>query len=174
MAENESFIAQMFLRLTNLFYLMVGLSLLAFGWVYLNGSAIHPAAFFEHPVYAWFWHLPVFLLIVGLTAGAWVRYRKQLKKFFSESDTSPSLYGLKEKAEVFYRISLTKYLMLTAAGLLTILSLYISGHGIYTAIFGIQVLIFSISRPGGESFARDLKLNKEERGVVREELKKLR
>ncbi|WP_017731591.1 hypothetical protein [Nafulsella turpanensis] len=170
----ETFIAQRFQRLSNLFYLMVGLPLLCFGWVYLNLQGLSTPALFDHPVYAWFWHVPAVLLIVGLTAGAYILYRGRLKNYFSAAGKEPSLQRLENRVEVFYELSLRKYLMLTVAVLLAVLSLYLSGHKGYAAIYGILLLIFSVSRPTARGLNRDLKLNKEERLIVHEALKQLR
>ena len=174
MADDESFIAQHFQRLSNLFYLMVGLPLLAFAWVYLNLAVLNPPGFFEHPVYAWFWHVPVLLLIIGLMAGTYIRHRGHLSNYFSQADKEPQLQSLEKKVEVFYQLSLQKYLMLTGAVLLAVLSLYLSGHRGYAALYGVLLLIFSVSRPSPERFGRELKLKKEEVVEVKEELKVLR
>ena len=172
MADNESFIVQRFQRLSNLFYLMVGLPLLAFAWIYLNMATLNPPVFFEHPVYAWFWHLPVLLVMAGLTVGAYLWHRRQLKNYFSFAGKEQA--DLEEKMEVFYRVSMGKYLMLTGAVLLAVLSLYLSGHGGYTALCGVLLLIFSVSRPTPQRLGRELRLKKEEKETVKEELKQLR
>lgn len=69
--------ARRFEDLTNLFYLMVGLPLVGFSWVYLNLQQIQPRGYFADPSWQVYLHAALLLLALALGVLAFVQYRKR-------------------------------------------------------------------------------------------------
>lgn len=70
-------ISRRFEDLTNLFYLMVGLPLVGFSWVYLNLKQIQPWGYFADPSLQIYLHAALLLLGLALGVLAFVQYRKR-------------------------------------------------------------------------------------------------
>lgn len=70
-------VARRFEDLTNLFYLMVGLPLVAFIWVYLNLKQLQPLGYFADPSLRIYLHIALLALALALGLLAFLQYRKR-------------------------------------------------------------------------------------------------
>lgn len=70
-------VARRFENLTNLFYLMVGLPLVAFIWVYLNLKQLQPLGYFADPSVRIYLHIALLALALALGLLAFLQYRKR-------------------------------------------------------------------------------------------------
>lgn len=182
--------ARRFEDLTNLFYLMVGLPLVGFIWVYLNLAQIQPWGYFADPSWQVFLHAALLALALALGVMAFVQYRKRFNGLEPSTEELPSRNSrstdsrsidfrndgqplsrqVDRKLEVFRSAALQKYMLLTASTILVVLGFYLSAAEFYGALYGLMIIIFSVHRPTPERFARDMRLTKEERKALREAL----
>jgi hypothetical protein len=162
--------------LSNLFYLMVAIPLLAFIWIYLNLQAIRPWGYFADPDYAIYVNAAMLLLALSLGVLAFVQYRRRFEGLEPEADKAHGKEeGVRErlvfKFRTFKSASLQKYLLLTTCSLLVVVGYYLSAEAYYGAFYGLMIVIFSLHRPTPERFIRDMRLSKEERQALREILR---
>lgn len=78
--------ARRFEELTNIFYLMVALPLVAFIWVYLNLRDLQPWGYFADPFWRVFVHAAVLALALVLGVLAFVQYRKRFSGLEPETE----------------------------------------------------------------------------------------
>lgn len=167
-------IASRFQRLSSLFYLMVGLHLVAFSWVYLNLKFWTPRYFFQSPEGAVAGHVAIVGLTIGLAVLAIVRYRQRHQEMAPFAEGKEGVEALEKKVQLFYEASLQKYVFLTGATLLVVLGFYLSLNEFYVPLYAIALILFSINQPTAERLGRDMQLKKEEREMLNEELKQLK
>lgn len=82
--------ARRFEELTNLFYLMVALPLVAFIWVYLNLRDLQPWGYFADPFWRVFVHVALLALALALGVLAFVQYRKRFSGLEPEAENGTS------------------------------------------------------------------------------------
>lgn len=167
-------IASRFQRLSSLFYLMVGLHLVAFSWVYLNLKFWTPRFFFQSPEGAVAGHVAIVGLAIVLGVLAVVRYRQRYGEMTTLAEEREGMKALEKKVQLFYEASLRKYIFFTAATLLLVLGFYLSLNEFYVPLYAIALILFSINQPTAERIGRDMQLTKEEREMLKEELKRLK
>lgn len=192
----STFVARQFENLTNIFYLMVGLPLVAFTWVYLNLQWVQPWGYFADPSWRVFLNAVILVLALALGVLAFIQYRKRYnglepqagvssitssqsgdsqsidsRSIDSRTDDQELSRQLIRKLEVFKSAALQKYLLLTASTVLIIIGFYLSAEEFYAALYGLMIIIFSVHRPTPERFIRDMRLGKEERQALREGLR---
>lgn len=165
-------IAKRLEKLNNLYYLMVGLPLLAFSWVYLNLKLWEPVHFFRDAELAVAGHVVLIALALALSIMAFIRYRR----YFQEQGPAPGkLEGpaaLEWKVGFFCEASIQKYALLAAATILIVLGFYLSLEEFYVPLYAIMLIVYSVNRPTPESIARDMRMKKEERKALQEEVMK--
>lgn len=167
MKQSESnYVARKFENLSNLFYLMVGLPLLAFTWVYLNLKTISPWRYFEDPTAEIFLHAVILSAATFFVGAAFLQYRRRLSALEGAEDV-PKAESLEEKTERFVQASLRKYLMLTAGTVLVVLGFYLSTAEFYVPVYTVLLVIFSITRPTPEKMGKDMGMKKEERKALK-------
>lgn len=168
MKQPESdYIARKFEKLNNLFYLMVGLPLLVFTWIYLNLKTISTWRYFEDPTAGIFLHGLILFGALYLLVFAFLRYRRDFTALEASKGASEQSENLEEKTERFFQASIRKYLMLTGSTILVIVGFYLSAEAFYAAIYSILIIAFSINRPTSDKMAKDMRLKKEERQTLK-------
>lgn len=162
-------------NLTNLFYLMVGVPLLAFVWVYLNLKTIYPNTIFSVPAFRPLLHGGILLAALLIAIWAFVQYRRSLLHLKPYAGPSEHLDNtVEKKVDLFRKASLKKYAMLTLSTLLVILGFYLSAEENYAAAYSILLIVFSVNRPTLDRLLRDTRMKKEERDALFEAYKKER
>lgn len=143
-------------RLT-LLILMVALPL--FGVVYLYDSSGNLN-----------WDLPQlpgfvngFLIGFSIACLIWqyVNFHKKLKQTFS----SPELL---EKVRIYSRATNQRYLYLFVVSIFATIGLLFNQNPVYTVIFAVTLIFFSLAKPSPDRMARLMKLKKEDRELIRE------
>lgn len=142
---------------------MVGLSLVAFVWVYLNLPAITPNIIFSVPAYRPYLHGLFLLSSLALLIRALVQYRKSIKDPGAFSSTENIQEKVIAKASFFRAASLKMYLLLTVSTLLVVTGFYLSAEPKYAAAYSVLLIAFSLYRPTPERMMKDMKMKKEER-----------
>lgn len=171
--NNTPSVARQMETLSNLFYLMVGLSLLAFAWIYLNIKLITPNIIFSVPAYRPVLHGLILLSSLGLLIYALLQYRRrlQLPQAITAADNLSG--AVEKKVSLFRAASLKMYLLLTASTFLIIGGFYLSAEPAYAVAYSVLVIVYSLHRPITDRLTKDMKMNKEEREyyyqVVKEE-----
>lgn len=161
--HNSPSAARLMETLNNLFYLMVGLSLIAFVWVYLNLPAITPNIIFSVPAYRPYLHGLFLLGSLALLIWSLVQYRKSIKDPGAFSGPENIQEKVIAKVSFFRATSLKLYLLLTLSTLLVVAGFYLSARPEYAAAYSVLLIVFSLYRPTPERMMKDMKMKKEER-----------
>lgn len=75
---------------------------------------------------------------------------------------------LGEKLKVYTAATSQRFLILFVAGILATLGLLLSKNPVFTLIFAVTMVFFSLAKPSPDRMARLMKLKKEDRELVRE------
>lgn len=157
-----SSIAKRFQQLTSFYYLMVGIPLLAFSWIYLNMTLWFPWSFFQNSETGVYGHVILVGFAVGLAIMAFIRSRQFYQQ---QGPIPPGLEGaeaLDWKVKVFSGASIQKCLFLTASTLVVVVGFYLSLHQLYVPLYAILLILFSINRPSAERISSDMRMKKDE------------
>jgi hypothetical protein len=90
-------------------------------------------------------------------------YRKSISK-------APELTTLRAKLDLYYQAAMTKYLVLGAAALITIISLYTTHASVLIVVYVFVLIAFSLGRPTIKMIGVDCKLNKDEMKILEDKL----
>jgi hypothetical protein len=143
-------------RLT-LLLLMVALPL--FGMVYLYDSS--PNLSWDLP------RLPGFIggFLIGFSIGCliwqYVVFHKKLKSTFGTPE-------LLEKVRIYSEATNQRFWFLFLVSILATVGLLFSQNPVYTVIFAVTLVFFSLAKPSPDRMARLMKLKKEDRELIRE------
>lgn len=159
--------------LNNLFYLMVGLTLLSFIWIYLTIKTLTPNIIFSVPVYRPYLHGIFLLGAVACAIFAFVQYRRHLNEQ-KAAETAMHPVSIMEKVRTFRAASLRKYILLTLGTVLIILGFYLSAEPNYAAAYSILLIIFSINRPTPDRLVKDMDIKKEDQEILFKALREYR
>ncbi len=143
-------------KLRSTFYLMVGLPLPVFLYVYFNVRNGSYQSFFNGHIAAWFfWALGVTCLLLSLVA--YGRYSKELKQIRETKAPIP------HQLESLIVASRHKYLWLELATVVCVLVYVLTGHIVFAGLYVVMLILFAMSNPSVHSVSTDLRLSKEER-----------
>jgi hypothetical protein len=143
-------------RLT-LLILMVALPL--FGMVYLYDSSANLS-----------WDLPQLPRFIGgfligfsiaFLIGQYVVFHKKLKSTFGVNE-------LLEKVRIYSEATNQRFWFLFLVSILATVGLLFSQNPVYTVIFAVTLIFFSLAKPSPDRMARLMKLKKEDRELIRE------
>lgn len=96
------------------------------------------------------------LVLVGL---GWYAFKKQI-------DSIDSSMAIRNKLELFYSASITRSYYFELATLVTLVGLILTAEQIYVGYYTICLVAFSITYPTVYRINSQLRLNKEERGLI--------
>lgn len=138
--------------LTLVFYLMVGMPLLFFVFIYLQYEKVGGLSATESiqvlP------HIVLPAVIMMSLYFAYAIYKKQLRQ------RQPSAF--KEKLRTFHEVSLYKYALLSLANFLAVIGIYFTGEQVFAGLYAIALVVFSLNRPTHHRISKDMQLSKEE------------
>lgn len=100
--------------------------------------------------------LAIFLLLIGLS---WSIRKRRLK-------IVRSLVSLNDRLEQYASVSINQFFILSAASYVLVLSFYLMKDQLFIALFGMQLILYSVYWPTPRRVCRDLRLKKDEREVV--------
>lgn len=143
-------------RLT-LLILMVALPL--FGIVYLYDSSDN--LWWDLPQLPGFINGFLIGFSIAILIGQYVIFHKKLKLTFIADD-------LLEKVRIYSNATNHRYLFLFAVSILATIGLLFNQNPIYTVIFAVTLIFFSLAKPSPDRMARLMKLKKEDRELIRE------
>lgn len=103
------------------------------------------------------------LLIAVLILFAFKGYRKKISKV-------AQLSSLRGKLDVYFESSMKKYLLLSAAALLTVLCLYGTYNAIFIVVYVFVLIAFSLGRPTLKMIGQDCQLDKDEMRILEDKL----
>lgn len=75
---------------------------------------------------------------------------------------------LVEKAKIYSQATSQRFLILFGVSILTTVGLLLSKNPVFTVIFAVALVFFSLAKPSPDRMARLMKLKKEDRELVRE------
>lgn len=131
----------------------------AFGMVYLyqNSGNVH-------------WDLPKLPVIVEwILAGVsslilviqYMVFHRKIKTGFQYTE-------LVEKVKIYSQATSQRFLILFSVSILTTVGLLLNKNPIFTVIFALTMVFYSLAKPSPDRMARLMKLKKEDRELVRE------
>ncbi len=143
-------------RLT-LLILMVALPL--FGVVYLYESSGNLS--WDLPQLPEFFNGFIVGLSIALLIVQYVVFHKKLKLTFA-------VEGLLEKVKIYSEATNQRFLFLFFASILATIGLLFNQNPVFTVIFAVTLVFFSLAKPSPDRMARLMKLKKEDRELIRE------
>ncbi len=154
-------------NLNNVFYLMVGVPLLLFGWIYLNRKVLKPWYFFEDDATGAVLHI-IILVVAGFVAfRAWRKYRKELSSpDFSRASSFRDKEQILAKVNYFITASRAFYGFLTISTLMVVAGFYLSAEEFYIGAYTILLVMYSVYRPTLDRMMKEMKLSKEEKELL--------
>ncbi|OOG71748.1 hypothetical protein B0E43_16905 [Algoriphagus sp. A40] len=139
--------------------LILILALPAFGMVYLfqnsgnvNWDLPRLPEFFE-------WALAGISSLILVAQN--VIFHKKIKTGFQQTE-------LVEKVKIYTQATSQRFLILFAVSILTTVGLLLNKNPVFTVIFAVALVFFSLAKPSPDRMARLMKLKKEDRELVRE------
>lgn len=142
-------------RLT-LIILMVALPI--FGVVYLYDSSDNLS--WNLPVLPEFFNGCLIGLTVGLLIAQYGIFHKKLKLTFDTDE-------LLEKVKLYSAATNQRFLILFLISLMASVGLLLNQNPVYTVIFAVTLIFFSLAKPTPDRMARLMKLKKEDRELIR-------
>jgi hypothetical protein len=98
------------------------------------------------------------LILCGL---AYWMYHQKLKPL-------KNLTTLRLKLEGLFKISILKYALLEAANLIVAVFFWLTGHPLFMIVFAAILVLFLMSNPSVYSIMNDLKVNAEEKDIIKQ------
>lgn len=161
-----SSIARKFENLSNIFYLMVGVPLVIFGWIYLNLKNIEKWGLFATPYTAAVLNAVIIVVALALAFRAYRKYKGQLANPGLPAEQAAGRQQVIEKANFFAVVSLQFYWSLTISTILVVIGFYLSAEEFYIILYSILLVLFSINRPTLDGLIKGMKLKKEEQELL--------
>ncbi len=135
------------------------IALPAFGVVYLQQSSGKTAWNLPEFPEVFEWFLAVFSSMI--LVAQYVVFHGKIKSTFAQS-------GLLQKVKTYCRATRQRFLFLFGVSLLATLGLLLSQNPVFTLIFAVTLVFFSLGKPSPDRMARLMKLKKEDRELIRE------
>lgn len=88
-------------------------------------------------------------------------FHKKIKTGFQKTE-------LVEKVKIYTQATSQRFLILFGISILTTVGLLLSKNPVFTVIFAVALVFFSLAKPSPDRMARLMKLKKEDRELVRE------
>ena len=88
--------------------------------------------------------------------------------FHKRIKTGISKTELLEKVKIYTQATSQRFLILFAVSILATVGLLLSKNPVFTVIFAVALVFFSLAKPSPDRMARLMKLKKEDRELVRE------
>lgn len=88
--------------------------------------------------------------------------------FHKKIKTGISKTELLEKVKIYTQATSQRFLILFAVSILATVGLLLSKNPVFTVIFAVALVFFSLAKPSPDRMARLMKLKKEDRELVRE------
>ncbi len=154
---------QFYNRLHLIFNALIAVSLFPFAIVYLEldrGTAQEPAILgLMSDIMSYL--VPV--LVGSIIVFSFKAYRNNIMKVNDLPD-------LRDKLDLYYKLSLRKYISLGAASLLTILMFYLTHSQIFIVTYVFALIAYSLGRPTLKIIGEDCRLSKNEKKILEEKL----
>jgi hypothetical protein len=152
-------IARIYKKTEQLTLILLILALPAFGMVYVYQSSgnVH----WDLPT------LPEFLvwILVGLSSlllvAQFVLFQKKIRLSFQQVE-------LLEKVKIYSKATDQRFLILFSVSIVTTVGLLLSKNPVFTVLFALVLVFFSLGKPSPDRMARLMKLKKEDRELLRE------
>lgn len=141
-----------FNTLTMVFYLMVGMPLLFFVILYLQFQEEGGLKVTEN------WQFIPHVLIPAATIASIVMAYRLYKNQIIERE--PKTF--KAKLRTFHEASLYKYGLLDLSNFLPVIGMYLTGEQIFSGLYAIALVVFSLNRPTARRISKDVELTKQE------------
>ncbi|MEM8896325.1 MAG: hypothetical protein AAGC88_17230 [Bacteroidota bacterium] len=154
---------QYYNRLHLIFNGLIAVSLFPFAIVYLEldrGTADEPLLKGMLSQILSFLFPAIVAVMIVLT---FKRYRNGLKQV-------ENLETLRSKLDLYYGLSINKYLILGAASRSTMVAYYLTQSSIFIVVYVFALIAYSLGRPTISVIIEDCRLSKEERKVLEEKL----
>ncbi len=145
-------------KLLNVAYSAIGFPMIFFLWLLLKMTADDLYPMVSGPME----YVVIFISILLVGGLIWMA----LVTFKSGITLSSEEKLLKEKLIIYEKVSERKFLFLFIASAITTLGLYLCANQLFTAIYALLIVFFSIGNPTRDRIAADLKLTKEDKRKV--------
>lgn len=148
-------------KLRTMFYIMVGVSIPIFLYIYLESKNNTFDASFPELKDTLQYIVPVLCAISSI--GAYWSYEKRIRK-------ARKLKDLKQKLVEVLKGSFYKFIPLEVTTLIAVLAYFLTGHIIFAGIYIGMLILFAMSNPTIHSVISDLRLPKSEVLLMREDV----
>ena len=139
----------------NTAYLMVGLPMVAFMWLFLELSNGSLQSMISPPLE----YIVISLCSLSVTALIWMGVKIFKNGLMLAKDESE----LKEKLIIYQKVSERKFVFLLYASIITVVGMYLCASEVFAILYTFIIIIFSMSNPTLEKISNDLRLKDETR-----------
>ncbi|GAB4342046.1 MAG: hypothetical protein OHK0038_21840 [Flammeovirgaceae bacterium] len=108
----------------------------------------------------WMSNLIQIICLVSCGAAYWI-YQQQIKSL-------RDLPTLRQKLEGLFKISVIKYALLEFSNLLAAIFFWITANHLFMIVFAATLVLFLMSNPSVYSIMNDLKVNAEEKDIIKQ------
>lgn len=98
---------------------------------------------------------------IAILIGQYIVFKRKLKLTFASED-------LLEKVRIYSNATNQRYLFLFVVSVFASIGLLFNQNPVYTMIFAVTLVFFSLAKPSPDRMARLMKLKKEDRELIRE------
>ena len=145
-------------KLINIAYLLIGIPLLFFIWVYLESTAETLI-----PVVDEKYNTIVIALVITISLVLLIWGHRNYKKRLTESMENDQL---SEKLRLYQSGNTRRFISYSISSLLISIGFFLTDVQIFAALYGIMIVLFSINNPNARKVANDLKLKNPDKDII--------
>jgi uncharacterized membrane protein YidH (DUF202 family) len=158
---NFSNTEQFYNKLNTTYYAMFALPLIIFLFFFLkmkSEAGLSPAISID---FANIIIVAVSIVAIAEMIMAFVHYKKTINDARKQKN-------LKEKLSAYFKLSLVKYTHLMVSSFIILLGIYLTANGLLFGLYFVVLMLFTIVRPSILGIGKNLRLNEEEKGMLKD------
>lgn len=148
-------------RMSTAFHTMIALPLAIFVYLFLEKKHNDLAPVIKEVTYMYLIDYGFTLLSIGLTYLTYSKFRKGLSAINRDDP-------LKQRFEIYSRLTTNAYLFIGVAFALLVLGLFLTTSAIFIVNYVILLFLLSLQRPTPDKYIKDLQLQGVEKKIVKD------
>ncbi|MEO0552494.1 MAG: hypothetical protein AAF149_04815 [Bacteroidota bacterium] len=148
-------------RMSTAFHTMIALPLALFVYLFLEKKHNNLAPIIEDSIVVYLVDYGFTLVALGFTYMAYSKFRKRLNAINRDDP-------LKQRFEIYSRLTTNAYLFIGVAFALLVLGLFLTTSAIFIVNYVILLFLLSLQRPTPDKYIKDLQLQGVEKKIVKD------